>query len=195
MLAVPKLQSYQVPNDFAVISKVSFAVKSRQAIIELRSKIAPLAGPRISQSILDQRLEPRILQQPHRQRYPEPVLFLVQDFMREDFAHGLFEDISFFKAPKLQVRGNSPGQLYEIMIHQRVTDLNAGELRCSTDLANIVVGKNQFKIEIKEAIELTLRTSFVEMTLNQIEPVRWSNLFEKVWLKDFFWIQAEKKTV
>src|SRR5690242_3390312 len=140
MLAVPKLQSYQVPNDFAVISKVSFAVKSRQAIIELGPKIASLAGPHISQSILDQRLEPRILQQPHRQRYPEPMLFLIQDFVREDFAHGLFEDISFFAALKLQASGNSSGQCDKIVIHERVADLNAGEFRGSADLANIIVG-------------------------------------------------------
>src|SRR5215813_15133696 len=126
MFAMPKLESHKMPDDFTVVGQVPFAVQAGQLIEERRAEIATLPGAGVDQRVLNQLIEPGILEQPNGERDAKTVLFLVENLVREDIAHRLLEDESLLEALELKRRRNLAGELDEIVIHERIADLHTG---------------------------------------------------------------------
>src|ERR1700722_2021255 len=64
MLAVPEFESNEIPDHFAVIRGVACAMKIAELVDKFGAEIAALAGARIVQHVLHQRVEFRFLQKP-----------------------------------------------------------------------------------------------------------------------------------
>src|SRR5689334_10359277 len=134
MLALPKLESQQIPHNLAVEVRLP-RVQCRNSVEELWTKDAALARSRIVHDVVKQLLHARLLQQPLGERHSEAVFLLVEHLGGKNIFHGLFENVAFLKAFELQAGGNTARKLGEPGIEKRITHVDASDFRCARDLS------------------------------------------------------------
>src|SRR2546425_6457674 len=185
MLAVPKLQRNQVPDNLAEKTWL-LLVQTHQPVEKACAEIATLAGARVVQEILCALSHARVLPQPQRHGHAEAVLLLVEYLLGQNALHRLLEDVPLFKTSQLERRRYSPGKLSQAIIEERIANPHAREFRGAGDLSQIVVRKRHLQVEIEDSVQLAGSVRTLEMSLGNSKPVLGADLLEKATFKYFF---------
>src|SRR5208337_1131092 len=100
---------------------------------------------------------PRLSQQPLCKRHAKTVFLLLEHLLRQNFFHGLLENIPFLESLQLEGSGDTSGQLRQPIVEQRIANIDASELGRARHFANIVIRQSHLDVEIEDAIELAAR--------------------------------------
>jgi len=112
------------------------------------------AGRRCFQCVECEFAQRLVLSDPNAIGQPEAVFCLLNDLLRQECRHRLFEDIAQLRSPDLEVGGMVPGKVRQNVIQQREPRRHTGQFAHLCDLGQVVIVNGDSEIEVEPAIQV-----------------------------------------
>ena len=125
----------------------------------LSAQILDVARPHDSAALegietaVDQFRERRMATQPEPERHAESVLGLGDRFRRKNVLQRLLEEIAELEPFHLERGRDLSREFDELVVEQRIANLDARHVAHARHLAQIVVGQRQLEVQVHHAVE------------------------------------------